>query len=190
MTAGKDNARRHAAAADTLKRDQSFANNRCCGEILEGNLLPYPAMRERDREMLTAMVDAIDHFLGDKHADFKQWDRDAHQPAEFIQALRDMGLFGLIIPEQFGGLELSNAAYARVLGQTSRHDRSVSRTRGAHRSSGMKGVRRMGSTEKNTRQLPKPATGERIAELGRHAAWARSWRARGRTTRTRRHADR
>ena len=26
-----------------------------------------------------------------------------------------MGLFGLIIPEEYGGLELSNAAYARVL---------------------------------------------------------------------------
>src|SRR5574340_1139772 len=87
-------------SADTLKLDQSFAKNLFFGEILEENLFPYPAMRERDREMLTAMVDAIDHFLADKHGDLKQWDRDAHQPAEFIQALREMGLFGLIIPEQ------------------------------------------------------------------------------------------
>ncbi|MBS0456474.1 MAG: acyl-CoA dehydrogenase family protein [Proteobacteria bacterium] len=98
-------------STDTLKRDQSFAKNLFFGEILEENLFPYPAMRERDREMLTAMVDAIDHFLDDKHAELKQWDREAHQPAQFIQALREMGLFGLIIPEQFGGLELSNAAY-------------------------------------------------------------------------------
>jgi alkylation response protein AidB-like acyl-CoA dehydrogenase len=51
-------------------------------------------------------VDSIDQFLDAKTADFKHWDRDGHQPAEYIQALRDMGLFGLIIPEQYGGLEL------------------------------------------------------------------------------------
>jgi len=84
---------------DTLQRDQSFAKNLFFGEILEENLFPYPAMRERDREVLGSMVDAIDDFLTDKHADFKKWDREAHQPEEFIRGLRDMGLFGLIIPE-------------------------------------------------------------------------------------------
>ena len=84
-------------------------------------------MRERDRELLGMMADSIDDFLSPQHADLKQWDKDAHQPAEFIQSLRDMGLFGLIIPEEHGGMGLSNAAYARVLSQTSRHDSSVSR---------------------------------------------------------------
>ena len=163
MNAVTDNAPAQAASSDSLKRDQSFAKNLFFGEILEENLFPYPAMRERDRDMLTAMVDAIDHFLGDKHADFKQWDRDAHQPAEFIQALRDMGLFGLIIPEQFGGLELSNAAYARVLGQTSSHDSSVSLTIGAHSSIGMKGVLLFGTPDQKSRYLPKLASGEMIA---------------------------
>ena len=163
MNAVTDNAPAKAASSDTLKRDQSFAKNLFFGEILEENLFPYPAMRERDREMLTSMVDAIDHFLGDKHADFKHWDRDAHQPDEFIQALRDMGLFGLIIPEQFGGLELSNAAYARVLGQTSSHDSSVSLTIGAHSSIGMKGVLLFGNADQRARYLPKLASGEMIA---------------------------
>ena len=44
------------------------------------------------------MLEAIDQFLGPKHPDFKRWDREAAQPAEFIQGLRDLGLFGLIIP--------------------------------------------------------------------------------------------
>ena len=163
MNAVTDNAPGQAAGRDALKRDQSFAKNLFFGEILEENLFPYPAMRERDREMLTAMVDAIDHFLGDKHADFKHWDRDAHQPEEFIQGLRDMGLFGLIIPEQFGGLELSNAAYARVLGQTSSHDSSTSLTIGAHSSIGMKGVLLFGNADQKSRYLPKLASGEMIA---------------------------
>jgi len=152
-----------AARAATLRKDLSVAKNLFFGEIVEENLFPYPRMRERDREMLGSMVDAIDDFLAGKRADFKQWDVDAGQPAEFIQALRDMGLFGLIIPEEFGGLELSNAAYARVLEQTSSHDSSVSLTIGAHSSIGMKGVLLFGTPEQKERYLPKLASGEMIA---------------------------
>ena len=117
--------------------DESIAKQLFFGQISEEALFPYPQIRERDREMLGAMTDAIDQFLADKGAELRQYDRDAEQPAGFIQALRDMGLFGLIIPEEYGGLELSNGAYARVLGQTSSHDSSVSLTIGAHSSIGM-----------------------------------------------------
>src|SRR3546814_20589781 len=113
--------------------------------------------------MLGAMTDSIDEFLADKSAALKQYDRDAEQPAEFIQALREMGLFGLIIPEEFGGMELSNGAYARVLGQTSSHDSSVSLTIGAHSSIGMTGLPLFGSDAPKQRSLPKLATAEIIA---------------------------
>ncbi|WEN14215.1 acyl-CoA dehydrogenase family protein [Rhodanobacter sp. AS-Z3] len=146
-----------------LRSEHSVAKQLFLGNILEENLFPYPEIRARDQEMLGAMTDAIDQFLGDKTAELKQYDRDAEQPAEFIQSLRDMGLFGLIIPEEFGGLELSNGAYARVLGQTSSHDSSVSLTIGAHSSIGMKGLLLFGSDEQKRRYLPKLATGEMIA---------------------------
>ena len=76
---------------------------------------------------------------------------------------RTLALFGLIIPEEHGGLALSNAAYARVLGQTSSHDSSVSLTIGAHSSIGMKGLLLWGSDEQKARYLPKLASGEMIA---------------------------
>lgn len=143
--------------------DESVAKQLFFGQIAEDVLFPYPQIRERDREMLGAMIDAIDQFLADKTAELKQYDRDAEQPPEFIQALREMGLFGLIIPEEFGGLELSNGAYARVLGQTSSHDSSVSLTIGAHSSIGMKGLLLFGNDEQKQRYLPQLASGEMIA---------------------------
>src|SRR5580693_7378822 len=133
------------------------------GRILEEQLFPYPQLRDKDREVLGAMLDAIDQFLAPKHADFKRWDRDAGQPAEFIQGLRDLGLFGLIIPEEQGGIGLSNAAYARVLSQSSSHDSSVTLTIGAHSSIGMKGLLLFGTAEQRARYLPKLASGEMIA---------------------------
>lgn len=161
MTTASEAAPRSAASA--LRRDESVAKQLFLGNILEENLFPYPRIRERDREMLGAMTDAIDQFLGEQAAALKQYDRDAEQPPEFIQALRDMGLFGLIIPEEYGGLDLSNGAYARVLGQTSSHDSSVSLTIGAHSSIGMKGLLLFGSDEQKQRYLPKLASGEMIA---------------------------
>jgi acyl-CoA dehydrogenase family member 9 len=141
----------------------SVAKNLLAGRIVEENLFPYPRLREKDREVLGMMLDAIDEFLKPHQADFKRWDREAAQPQEFIQGLRDLGLFGLIIPEEHGGLGLSNAGYARVLGQTSRHDSSVTLTIGAHSSIGMKGILLFGTPQQRARYLPKLASGEMIA---------------------------
>jgi acyl-CoA dehydrogenase family member 9 len=141
----------------------SVAKNLVAGRILEERLFPYPRLRDKDREVLGLMLDAIDQYLTPRHHDFKKWDRTAEQPAEFVQGLRDLGLFGLIIPEEHGGLGLSNAGYARVLSQSSSHDSSVSLTIGAHSSIGMKGILLFGTAAQKSRYLPKLASGEMIA---------------------------
>src|SRR5271156_4916937 len=141
----------------------SVAKHLMTGRILEQRLFPYPNLRVKDREVLGMMVDAIDQYLSPKHQDFKRWDREGEQPSEFVQGLRDLGLFGLIVPEEYGGLGLSNAGYARVLSQSSSHDSSVSLTIGAHSSIGMKGILLFGTAEQRARYLPKLASGEMIA---------------------------
>jgi alkylation response protein AidB-like acyl-CoA dehydrogenase len=141
----------------------SVAKSLLAGRIVEDSLFPYPRLREKDREVLGMMLDAIDQFLAPHREDFRAWDREAAQPREFIQGLRDLGLFGLIIPEAEGGLGLSNAGYARVLSQSSTHDSSVSLTIGAHSSIGMKGILLFGTAEQRARYLPRLASGEMIA---------------------------
>lgn len=141
----------------------SVAKSLLAGRIVEDSLFPYPRLRDKDREVLGMMLDAIDQFLAPRRDDFRAWDREAAQPEEFIQGLRDLGLFGLIIPEAEGGLGLSNAGYARVLSQSSTHDSSVSLTIGAHSSIGMKGILLFGTAGQRARYLPKLASGEMIA---------------------------
>jgi acyl-CoA dehydrogenase family member 9 len=151
------------SAQPGLLTGESVAKQLLFGAVLEENLFPYPSIRDTDREALALIVESIDRFLEDKTAEFSRWDREARQPAEFVQALRELGLFGLIIPEEYGGLGLSNAAYARVLAQTSSHDSSVSLTIGAHSSIGMKGLLLFGTQEQKARYLPRLASGEMIA---------------------------
>ena len=109
------------------------------------------------------VLDSIDKFMGGKEEIFRQYDVAGEQPESFLQELRDSGLFGLIIPEEYGGIGLSNTAYSRVLQQTSRYDGSSSLTIGAHSSIGMKALLLFGNKEQKARYLPKLSTGEMIA---------------------------
>lgn len=141
----------------------SFMRSLCMGKIEEGILFPYPKMRTEDQETIRTMRDSFQTWLGSREKDFRKWDHEAHLPDEFIQEMREMGLFSLIIPEEFGGLGLSATGYSRVLQELTRYDGSVVLTAGAHSSIGMRGLLLYGNQEQKKKYLPKLATGEMIA---------------------------
>ncbi len=143
--------------------DLSPAKGLFCGEIIQSCFWPFPEITDEQKEMLGMVVDSIDRFLEDKQDDFRQWDEDGQQPEEFVQGLRELGLFGLIIPEEHGGIGLSNTGYSRALQQSSRYDSSVSLTIGAHSSIGMKGLLLFGTDAQKEKYLPRLASGEMIA---------------------------
>lgn len=134
-----------------------------CGEIIQGAFWPFPRMGREQSDILDMVIESVDRFLADKQDDFREWDRTGKQPEEFITELRELGLFGLIIPEEYGGIGLSNAGYSRVLQQSSRHDSSASLTIGAHSSIGMKGLLLFGTDAQKKQYLPRLASGELIA---------------------------
>lgn len=108
------------------------------------------------------IIESVDRFMAGHEEHYRAYDRKGEQPAQYIESLKELGLFGLIIPEEFGGLGLSNWGYARILQQTSRLDASTSLTIGAHSSIGIKGLLLYGDAEQKRRYLPKLASGEMI----------------------------
>jgi alkylation response protein AidB-like acyl-CoA dehydrogenase len=144
-------------------KDKSPAKALFCGEIVRSALWPFPAIEPGQKEMLDMIVESVDRFFADTQDDFDKWDETGEQPAEFVDTLRELGLFGLIIPEEYDGIGLSNAGYSRVLQQASRYDSSASLTIGAHSSIGMKGLLLFGTDEQKKRYLPRLANGELIA---------------------------
>lgn len=141
----------------------SFVRSMCIGEIEEDILFPYPKMKDSEKEMLRSIFDSIAAWLKPKTEEFRKWDQKGDLPPEIIEEMKQMGLFGLIIPEQFGGLGLSTMAYSRVIQELSRYDGSVALTVGEHSSIGMRGVLMFGNDDQKQRYLPKLATGEMIA---------------------------
>ena len=141
----------------------SFMRSLCMGQIEQDVIFPFPTLKSDQKETLHEIADALDSLLGPRAEDFRKWDVAGEMPAEFIQELREFGLFGLIIPEAYGGMALGNMAYSRTLQEVGRYDASVAVTIGAHSSIGMRGLLLFGSEEQKSRYLPELASGEMIA---------------------------
>ena len=133
------------------------------GVIEEDMLLPYPTLDAEERELLQSVVSSVDDLLGPKAEDFRKWDAAGEMPLEFVDELKAFGLFGLVIPEDSGGMGFRSAAYSRTLQQLARHDASVAVTVGAHSSIGMRGLLLFGTDEQKSRYYEKLASGEMIA---------------------------
>jgi len=135
----------------------------CHGRIEEEIIFPYPKMKDDEKETLKTMCQSVESLLGGRNEDFRKWDRAGEFPEEFIQQLREYGMFGLVIPEQYGGLGLSASAYSRMTQELGKYDAATAITVGAHSSIGMRGLLLFGNDEQKQRYLPKLATGELIA---------------------------
>src|SRR5690606_17221106 len=110
------------------------------GNILEENLFPFPSLDKDEAETIRIVQDSIDKFMQQKEKDLIGYDINGSQPAEYIELLKELGLFGLIIGEEYGGIGLSNSGYSRILQQVAKHGASTSLTIGAHSSIGLKGL--------------------------------------------------
>ena len=140
----------------------SFGKSLFFGEILEEQLFPYPKVFTGDEaDTVRTLCDGVGKFMAT--VDSRKLDRDGEFPPALIQSLREMGLFGLLVPEEFGGLGLTNSGYARVMQEIAGYDGSIAVTLGAHTSIGFKGLLLFGTSEQKKQWLPKLATGELIA---------------------------
>jgi len=148
-----------AAAAS----QSSFVAQLCFGAIAEDLIVPYPKMKAGDQETFKQIRSSIEQLLKSKEKNLREWDAKGEFPPEFIEELRQFGLFSLVIPEAHGGMQLSTTAYSRTLQELAKYDGSVAVTIGAHSSIGMRGLLLFGTDEQKQRYLPKLVTGEMIA---------------------------
>ena len=145
------------------KSTANFMRSLCMGQIEEDIVLPFPELEQADKETLEGVFGTLDQLLTPHEADLRSWDRKGEFPSEFVDQLREAGLFSFVIPEESGGLGFGSKAYSRALQQVARYDASVAVTVGAHSSIGMRGLLLFGTEAQRQRYYPKLATGEMIA---------------------------
>ncbi|MEN9314641.1 MAG: hypothetical protein RIS35_1034 [Pseudomonadota bacterium] len=121
----------------------------------------------RDQETMTVLLDSVRRFVRERLVPNETLVAETDEiPEEIVQEMRDLGLFGLSIPEEFGGLGLTMEEESLVvleLGKTSPAFRSII---GTTVGIGSQGIVMDGTPEQKARFLPKMATGEIIASFG------------------------
>ncbi len=120
----------------------------------------------RDQETLTALLDSVRRFVRERLVPAENEVAETDEiPLAIVQEMRELGLFGLTVPEEFGGLALTMEEEARTmieLGQTSPAFRSVI---GTTVGIGSQGIVMDGTPEQKAQWLPKMATGEITASF-------------------------
>ena len=120
----------------------------------------------RDPETMRALVDNIARFVRERLVPHENIVAETDAiPAGLVAEMKSLGLFGLCIPEEFGGLGLTMEEEVRVafeLGKTSPAFRSMF---GTNNGIGSQGIIMDGTPAQKAYYLPKLASGEMVASF-------------------------
>jgi alkylation response protein AidB-like acyl-CoA dehydrogenase len=119
-------------------------------------LAQTPGLTEVQRDILAAVRSFVEKEILPNAQRLEHADE---YPLTIVNGMREMGLFGLTIPEQYGGLGESLLTYALAVEELSRGWMSISGIINTHFIVAYL-VNQHGSPEQKARLLPKMATGE------------------------------
>jgi short-chain 2-methylacyl-CoA dehydrogenase len=96
----------------------------------------------------------------------EELDREHRFPYDLVAELAELGLMGMIIPEELGGAGSDTVSYAIAIEELTRIDSSVAITVAAHTSLGTMPILLFGSDEQKREWLPDLASGKKLAAFG------------------------
>merc|ERR1719204_556080 len=141
----------------------SFVQNVFRGMIEPEQAFPYPKVLDEDQfETLQMLVPIAERVMGEQNDPLLN-DQLESVPEDTVNALRELGAFGLQVPEDLGGVGLNNTQYARLTEIVGGNDLGVGIFIGAHQSIGFKGILICGNEAQKAQYLPKLASGEQFA---------------------------
>lgn len=95
-----------------------------------------------------------------------EWDESQHFPAELRPQFAELGLMGVIFPEQYGGAGMGYIEYATIIEEIARVDGSVGLSIAAHNSLCSNHIYMFGSEEQKQKYLVPLAQGESFGAWG------------------------
>ena len=90
----------------------------------------------------------------------REWEQSGRYPTEIVEQMRELGLFGLLVPAQYGGAGVDSVSYAIVFEEIARAWMGIAGILGTHSLATLL-LARFGTGEQRARWLPGLATGER-----------------------------
>lgn len=133
-------------------------------EVAQESKHLYPFVLTEDQEALRREIRRFAEREIAPHV--MEWDEASEFPLETIRRIGEMGLLGIIFPQQYGGVGLGYVDYAMAIEELSAVDGSIGLTVAAHNSLGSNHIFLAGNEAQRRKYIPRLATGEWIAAWG------------------------
>ncbi|WP_085673012.1 MULTISPECIES: acyl-CoA dehydrogenase [unclassified Pseudomonas] len=109
------------------------------------------------------IADAVRAFAQERLKPFaEQWDKEHRFPKEAIEEMAELGLFGMLVPEQWGGSDTGYVAYAMALEEIAAGDGACSTIMSVHNSVGCVPILRFGTEQQKEQFLTPLAMGSML----------------------------
>lgn len=144
------------------KTKSGFGMRLYFGEFKSSNIFPYPKIAANERQKLQGFFAEVHHF-SETIIDPVWIDQHAEIPSHVIAGLAQLGVLGMTVPKEWGGLGMSHYAYCKTTEIIAARCASTALFINAHQSIGLKALLLFGTKEQKSRWLVKLAKGEQIA---------------------------
>ncbi|KAJ1071711.1 hypothetical protein K5549_002003 [Capra hircus] len=162
---------RRPYASGVAQVSKSFAVGMFKGQLTTDQVFPYPSVLNEDQtQFLKELVGPVTRFFEEVN-DAAKNDMLERVEETTMQGLKELGAFGLQVPNELGGVGLCNTQYARLVEIVGMYDLGVGIVLGAHQSIGFKGILLFGTKAQKEKYLPKLASGEAALEEPEIGAW-------------------
>jgi alkylation response protein AidB-like acyl-CoA dehydrogenase len=146
------------AARETEWQAPSFVRGLFEGSFRLNLIHPYPAPDPADLAKAKPFMDRLEQFM--KTVDSDKIDREGKMPESAVQGFRDIGAFGIKIPEEYGGLGLSQYSYTRAIALVTSQDGNLTALLSAAQSIGVPTpLKLFGTPEQKKKYFPRLAKG-------------------------------
>jgi alkylation response protein AidB-like acyl-CoA dehydrogenase len=133
-------------------------------EVLTKNSMPVRPVENENLDMITEMV--ADFCEKEIKPHMMDWDESQEFPVDVFKKMGNLGLMGVLVPQEYGGAGLGYMEYITAIAEISKVDGSIGLSMAAHNSLCTNHILMFGNDEQKEKYLPKLATGEWIGAWG------------------------
>jgi alkylation response protein AidB-like acyl-CoA dehydrogenase len=147
------------ASRETTWEAPSFVRELFLGRLALDLIHPFPEPEPEENRRGQAFLAQLGEFVS-THVDAEEIERTGRIPEHVVQGLRELGAFGIKIPQSYGGLGFSQYTYGKAMSVVGTASSSLTALLSAHQSIGVpQPLKMFGTEEQKKKFLPRLAKG-------------------------------
>lgn len=140
----------------------SFAKMLFFGGFHASSVFPFPVPGKEEQAFTDDFVEKVKAFT-EKEIDGDKIDRECNIPNKVVKGMADLGLLGLTVSEEYGGLGRTQYCFSRSIEEIAKACGSTALFVNVHLSIGLRALALFGTDEQKKKWLPKLASGKKLA---------------------------